>query len=237
MLNLRSILIAFLFLRLLAAQAETGADIIKASGVKSGFIVHLGCGEGDLTMQLSAGKQCLAHGLDTNSETVQQARLNLAQMQKFGKVTAGVYDGEHLLYAENLVSLIVVSDAAKVSRKEILRVLAPLGVILQKQKGDWVRTAKPWPTHFLHGPNNNAVVQDTEVSAPRLLQWVGAPRFSRSHEEMASFSACVTTQGRLFYIVDEAQLRLESRRFQEHSDPLTPRYYRDAAWGMMGEKL
>ena len=129
MLNLRSILVTFLFLSLLSAQAESGADIIKTSGVKGGFIVHLGCGEGDLTMQLATGKQYLVHGLDTHSETVQQARLNLAQVQKFGTVTAGVYDGEHLPYAENLVNLIVVSDAAKVSRKEMLRALAPLGEI------------------------------------------------------------------------------------------------------------
>ena len=217
MLNLRSILVAFLFLPVLTAQAEKGADLIKASGVKGGFVVHLGCGVGDLTMQLAVGKQYLVHGLDTNSETVQQARLNLAQVEKFGTVTASAYDGMHLPYAENLVNLIVVSDAAKVSRKEMLRVLAPLGVILQKENGEWVRTAKPWPkaidewTHFLHGPDNNAVAQDTEVGAPRSLQWVGAPRFSRSHEEMASFSACVTTQGRLFYIVDEAPI--ESVRF------------------------
>ena len=142
---MRSILVAFLFLPILAAQAESGVDLIKTSGVKGGFIVHLGCGEGDLTMQLAVGEQYLVHGLDTNSATVQQARLNLAQVQKFGKVTAGVYDGEHLPYADNLVNLIVVSDAAKVSRKEMLRVLAPLGVILQKLKGDWIRTAKPWP--------------------------------------------------------------------------------------------
>ena len=163
MLNLRSILIALFFLPPLAVQAKTGADIIKASGIKGGFIVHLGCAAGDLTMQLAAGDQYLVHGLDTRSETVQQARLNLAQVEKFGTVTAGVFDGEHLPYAENLVNLIVISDAAKVSRKEMLRVLAPLGVILQKEDGEWIRTTKPWPkaidewTHFLHGPNNNAV--------------------------------------------------------------------------------
>ena len=139
MLKLRSILVAFFFLPLLTAQAENGADLIKASGVKGGFIVHLGCGAGDLTMQLAVGKQYLVHGLDTNSETVQQARLNLAQVEKFGTVTASAYDGMHLPYAENLVNLIVVSDAAKVSRKEMLRVLAPLGVILEKQEGEWER--------------------------------------------------------------------------------------------------
>ena len=217
MLNLRSILFAFFFLPLLAVQAETGADIVKTSGVQGGFIVHLGCGDGDLTMQFAVGAQYLVHGLDTRSETVQQARLNLAQVKKFGTVTAGVFDGEHLPYADNLVNLIVISDAARVSRKEMLRVLAPLGAILEKQDGGWVRTTKPWPksidewTHFLHGPNNNAVARDTEVGAPRSLQWVGAPRFSRSHEEMASFSACVSARGRLFYIVDEAPI--ESVRF------------------------
>ena len=37
MVNLRSILTAFFFLPLLAIQAETGANIIKTSGVLAGF--------------------------------------------------------------------------------------------------------------------------------------------------------------------------------------------------------
>ena len=206
-----------LFLPRLALRAEIGVDILKKSGIKGGLVVHLGCGEGNLTMQLAPENRYLVHGLDTNSETIQQARLNLAQVQRFGTVTASVYDGTHLPYADNLVNLIVVSNEAKVSRQEMLRVLAPLGTILEKQNGTWVKTMKPWPksidewTHFLHGPNNNAVAQDTEVAAPRSLRWVGAPRFSRSHEEMASFSACVSAKGRLFYIVDEAPI--ESVRF------------------------
>jgi hypothetical protein len=99
-------------------------------------------------------------------------------VEKFGAVTASAYVGMHLPYAENLVNLIVVSDAVKVSRKEVLWVLAPLGVMLKKENGKWVRTTKPWPkvidawTHFLHGPGNNAVVQDTEVDAPR--SWLRA---------------------------------------------------------------
>lgn len=217
MLNMRSIIIIFFFLPLIATQAKTGAEIIKASGIQGGVIVHLGCGSADLTIQLATGDPFLVHGLDTNSEIVQQARRNLAKAREFGKVSASVFDGTHLPYADNLVNLIVISDSAKVSREEMLRVLTPLGVIMEKKEGKWTRIVKPWPktidewTHFLHGPDNNAVARDTEVGAPRSLQWVGAPRFSRSHEEMASFSACVSARGRLFYIVDEAPI--ESVRF------------------------
>ena len=55
------------------------------------------------------------------------------------------------------------------------------------------RTTTPWP-------------RDTAVDIPRSIQWVAEPRWGRSHEELASLSAAVTAQGRIFYIVDEAPL-------------------------------
>ncbi|MFC1499172.1 PQQ-binding-like beta-propeller repeat protein [Verrucomicrobiota bacterium] len=79
-----------------------------------------------------------------------------------------------------------------------------------EDKGDYLVFKKPVPpeiddwTHYLHGADGNAVANDTVVGAPRSLQWVGDPRWARSHEELASMSACVSSKGRLFYIIDEA---------------------------------
>ncbi|MBN2450019.1 MAG: PQQ-binding-like beta-propeller repeat protein, partial [Lentisphaeria bacterium] len=47
---------------------------------------------------------------------------------------------------------------------------------------------------------------DTLVDIPRSLQWMAEPRWGRSHEELASLSAAVIAQGRLFAILDEAPL-------------------------------
>ncbi|GAG01460.1 unnamed protein product, partial [marine sediment metagenome] len=93
-----------------------------------------------------------------------------------------------------------------------MRVLTPGGVALVRRDGTWVKTVKPWPdemdewTHFLHGPQNNAVSEDVLVGPPKSLRWAGPPRWGRTHEELASMSAMVSSGGRLFYIVDNAPL-------------------------------
>ena len=57
---------------------------------------------------------------------------------------------------------------------------------------EWTKTVKPRPaeiddwTHFLHGPTNNAVADDSVVGPPRQLQWVGGPRWARSHHHLGS---------------------------------------------------
>jgi len=114
-----------------------------------------------------------------------------------------------LPYADNLVSLLVAEDLKDVPMDEVLRVLVPDGVAYVKQDGRWTRTVKPRPaemdewTHYLHDPSNNAVAHDAMVGPPRRLQWVGSPRWSRHHDHMASLSALVSSNGRIFYIMDE----------------------------------
>ena len=61
-----------------------------------------------------------------------------------------------------------------------------------------MKFAKPVPddidvwTHCLHGPDNNAVANDTVVGPPRHLQWVGPPRWTRDHNKLNSISSVVT---------------------------------------------
>ena len=70
MFNLRSILVVFFFLSLLTVQAETGADIVKTSGVQGGFIVHLGCGDGDLLAHLQDDRQVNGYGLEIDQDNI-----------------------------------------------------------------------------------------------------------------------------------------------------------------------
>ncbi|UCE47170.1 MAG: PQQ-binding-like beta-propeller repeat protein, partial [Phycisphaerales bacterium] len=95
---------------------------------------------------------------------------------------------------------------------EIQRVMAPRGVVLVNKGGRWRKRTKPWPddidewTHFLHGPDNNAVAEDTRVLPPRHTQWVAGPRWGRSHDHLSGLSAAVSAAGRLFYIIDEGPI-------------------------------
>jgi len=193
-----------------AAAAESSAEeILKSSGVKGGLVVHLHCGDGKLTAALRVGDAFLVHGLDTDQSNVEQARRHFHHLGVQGPVSADRFDGRHLPYADNLVNLLVAEDLGNVSMDEVTRVLVPRGVACVKRNGTWSSATKPWPdaidewTHFLHGPDNNAVAQDTRVAPPRHMQWVAGPRWARSHDHLASLSAAVSAGGRIFYIVDE----------------------------------
>jgi len=205
-----------------ACWADSAEQILATTGVKGGLVVHLGCGDGKLTAALRAGQGYLVHGLDVDPKNVAAARRNIKALGVYGNVAVDTLRGERLPYAEDLVNLVVSEDPGGVSLGEVLRVLRPGGVAYVKQHGRWQKTVKPWPkqldqwTHYLHGPDNNAVAHDSVVDVPRRLRWVGRPKFARAHEQLASLGACVTAGGRLFYIVDEtpcADVRFPSKWF------------------------
>ena len=200
---------------LCAGPAEEAQQILSATGVKGGLVVHLGCGDGRLTAALRANDSYLVHGLDADAANVEKARTHIRSLGLYGPVSVQRWaDVACLPYADNFVNLIVISDSgSEIPEAEVIRALAPLGVAYARGKdGKWAKTVKPWPkeidqwTHFLHGPDGNAVAADTVVGPPNYLQWMGAPRWTRSHEELSSISAVVSASGRMFSIVDEGQL-------------------------------
>ncbi len=194
----------------LVPQVRAADKILAAGGVKGGFVVHLGYGDVKLTAGLKKSDAYIVHGLDTDPAKVQEARKHFLAGKFNGTVSAAAFDGEHLPYIDNMVNLLVVSSRFKVSQAELMRVLAPNGVLLEQAAKGWKKTVKPVPkeldewTHYLRGPDNNAVSKDTAITAPlKHLQWKGSPKYSRHHDKASSIPAVVTTGGRIFYIVDE----------------------------------
>jgi len=192
-----------------SADAVLARDILDASGVEGGLIVHLGCGDGKLTAALRAGDAYLVHGLDDEQSNVERARATIRSLGLYGPVSADRCLGGRLPYVDNLVNLVVAEGLGQVGMDEVMRVLCPNGVAYVKHGGKWIKTVKPRPaeldqwTHWLHDPTGNAVSRDTVVGPPRQLQWVGGPKWARSHDHLASVSAAVSAGGRIFYIVDE----------------------------------
>ncbi|KPJ71439.1 MAG: hypothetical protein AMS14_09145 [Planctomycetes bacterium DG_20] len=192
-----------------AAAENEARRILDAAGVKGGLVVHVGCGDGRLTAALHAGQRYLVHGLDTDAATVEAARAHIQSLGLYGPVSADRFDGARLPYVDNLVNLLVAEDLGNVAMDEVMRVLAPRGVAYIRQSGNQTRTVKPWPetidewTHYLHGPDNNAVANDTVAGPPRRIQWKAGPAYARHHDTLASVSALVSTAGRVFYVIDE----------------------------------
>jgi len=189
-------------------------QILRESGVRGGLVVHVGCGEGELTAALRAGEGYIVHGLDTDPANAQRARARVRSLGLYGPVSIDTFDGRRLPYVDNLVNLVVAEDLGEVPMAEVLRVLCPRGMAYVMRDGRWTRTVKPWPdaidewTHFLHGPDNNAVADDLVVAPPRRMQWLAGPQWTRNHHRdkgtQGAVRAMVSAGGRLFYMVDEA---------------------------------
>ncbi|MHC4558664.1 MAG: outer membrane protein assembly factor BamB family protein [Planctomycetota bacterium] len=192
----------------LGSEREQARQILDASGVKGGLIVHLGCGDGRLTAALHANDSYLVHGLTRGRQDLAKARRNIRDEGLYGPVTVDLIEGKSLPYIDNSVNLIVAEGPAEVPRQEIIRVLVPQGVAYLRESDEWTKVIKPQPgnidewTHYLHDSSNNAVAHDTAIGPLRHLQWDGAPRYSRHHEYTSSVAAVISAQGRLFSIID-----------------------------------
>ena len=197
---------------LLGALLFTGstmaiAGLVEESGVKGGIVVRLGVDSGKQLADLLVSDRYLVQGLEIDKKKISEARAWLRARGQYGKISVNLMAGDTLPYADNTVNLLIIESGKwQVANGELERVLVPGGVALIAGK----KTVKPVPTniddwtHYLHGPDNNAVAEDTVVSTPRSIQWVSDPMWARSHEQLASVSAMVTTGGRVFYIEDLA---------------------------------
>jgi len=187
-------------------------QILNATNTEGGLIVHIGCGQGNLTAALRVSQGCLVHGLDTDTHALEVARAHIRELQVYGPVSVERFDGKRLPYAENLVNLVVTEDIGGVTMEEVMRVLAPGGTAYVRQDGRWSKTLKPHPkntdewTHFLHDASGNVVANDQVVGPPRYLQWIAEPQHTRSHEHTPSINALVSAGGRIFYIADQASI-------------------------------
>ena len=127
-----AILLLSCVISLIAAQPinpqQQAAKILNAANFKGGLIIHIGSADGALTTALRAGDNYIVQGLDTDPDNVKKAGRAIASKALNGKVTVRQFDGTNLPYIDNLANLIVVTGKCKVSKKEILRVLAPRGV-------------------------------------------------------------------------------------------------------------
>lgn len=189
---------------------QAAATIYSLSSLQGGLVVHVGSTDGELTAALGQSDRYVVQGLARSSNGVKQARSFVKSQGCYGRVSVTLWTGPLLPYSDNLVNLLVVEPAQLVADTELMRVLSPGGtLVMHHHDGTWEVRRKPWSdaidqwTHYLHGPDNNAVARDTQAGSPHHMQWVAGPRWARGHEVLATISAVVTARGRLFYIADE----------------------------------
>lgn len=193
----------------LADADSDAAAILKQSGVSAGFVVHLDPESEALTEALRQNDAIQVHGLIRDAKGIDAARRRIRSGGNYGDVAIDRFAGRELPYVDNLVNLLVTENLGDVPLDEVMRVLVPNGVAMIREGDAWKKISKPEPgntdewSHYLHDATGNSVAHDDVVAPPRHLQWVGSPRWSRHHDRMASMSALVSTNGRMFYIMDE----------------------------------
>jgi outer membrane protein assembly factor BamB len=194
------------------AENELARQILDATGLTGGLIVHLDCGDGRLTAALRANDHYVVQGLNTDAGEVEQARKYIQGLGIYGPVSVERFGGKRLPYAENLVNLVVAENLGGVTMAEAIRVTAPGGTVYAKRDGRWAKTVKPRPdnidewTHYLHDAGGNPVAHDEVVGPPARIQWTAEPRHTRSHEHVPGIQALVSAGGRIFYIANEAAI-------------------------------
>ena len=187
-------------------QAKDPAAALKEAGITGGLVVHLGCGDAEMTVALRISDACTVHGLDRTPPNVHRARRHIQSKGLYGPISVDHLHGKALPYVDNLVRALVVSDAGAIPRDELMRVVCPGGVALidgQLTVKPWPKEMAQWPQHY-NTPDNNAVSFDGAVGPPRYYRWIAEPEWQRSHLGLPSMHSLVSARGRLYSIEDRA---------------------------------
>lgn len=210
----------------LAAPPTNPSALIDQLSVSPGLAVVLDDVKGGTVSDLAGREGLIVQALTTQPEQLAATRRSLAHGRQAGRVSVHMYDGMHLPYVDRSVNLLVAATTnpkrKRAFQQEILRVLAPGGVVLlppdtdlqmdgvtPEPAGDFIAFRKPiqqdtdeW-SHYHHDPQGTMVAQDRVVGPPARIQWLGGPKWLRNHDFMASMHAMVSSGGRVFYIIDE----------------------------------
>ena len=215
-----------------AVDAMQAGELLEAAGRTHGFVVFVGGAGAPLLADLASDQALVGQTLCFEDAELRDARARIRQAGVYGRVSACLFAGDQLPYTDNLVNTLVVWRG-DIGGPEIERVLAPRGVALVRgnvppgvtdqavwqpvewSSGRWFRYVKPVPkdiddwTHYLHGPDNNAVARDTTVGPPRSMQWRAEPMWGRDHHSEKGTYPTVRTvlsaAGRLICMIDQTR--------------------------------
>lgn len=130
-----------------ALPADVAAEA-DAAGCRVGLAVVVGSSDGAAEVALAAGGQRLVQGLARDEASLTAARATIGAHGFYGLASViRPLSLATLPYADGLVDLLVVDadrlGAAAPPGDEILRVVAPRGLVLTHRGGRWSRSVKP----------------------------------------------------------------------------------------------
>jgi outer membrane protein assembly factor BamB len=184
---------------------------VENLGFSGGIVVAVDFANGTEVADLAAANgHFIYHGLFTTEDAVDAAKQEMVAAGLHGQVSCERYNGQDLPYVDGLINLVLCSASCAVPTNELMRVLAPEGMLMvEDSDGEWQTTIKPIPSgmdewgQFLHGADNNGVSLD-DVGPPQRIRWHAGPEHGRHKRNSPSFSNMVTADGVIFTIEDTA---------------------------------
>ena len=188
--------------------AEAAENILSKSGITAGICIDLGCGTGELALELVRQSQLYVIGIDSNPANVNRARRMLDNAGIYGsRVTIHVGDPRKTPYPRNFANLILSSQSLAgeygvLDKAEIERLQRPYGGVvclgtpgrLRVRRRGPLEGAGSW-THQNCDPANTICSLDKIVRGPLEMAWYRdgvieiadrhaqgpAPLFNRGH--------------------------------------------------------
>ncbi|MFC1764659.1 PQQ-binding-like beta-propeller repeat protein [Planctomycetota bacterium] len=184
-------------------------QLVTESGFSGGIVVALDFSDGKAIADLAVKDSFVVHSLLTTEAGVEKARREIVAAGRYGRISCDLYNGRDLPYVDGLVNIVLCKSSCQVPAEELMRVIAPGGLLLVEGPGGWKKTVKPksagtdeW-NQYLHGADNNGVSRDN-VGPPQRLRWHAGPEYGRHKALSPSFPNMVSADGVVFTIEDWA---------------------------------
>ena len=201
--------------------AATAERIVAETGIRQGYGLVLGCGQGELLRELALRTDLRILGVEQDPKVVAAARRALDEAGLYGvRVAVHLWEAgaDSLPCPDGFANLIVcngldTSDGRPVTVKDVFRHLRPYGGVAVgcgdvAERGP-VPDAGVW-THLYADPANTACSNDPWVGAPMQLQWFGRPgprlMVDRHHRNVAPLAR----DGRVFVLGDQVLLGIDA---------------------------
>lgn len=216
----------------LADDAAQARELLDLAGVRAGVCIHLDCGRtgsAGLSAALATARpRLVVHGLALTEEARARAAAAVESSGCLGRVVVEKIPVSPLPYYDNYANLLVVEDAAAmekagVDEAEMLRVLAPGGVLCRRSSGKWKKVVKPWPPGMddwpmaRHDAGGTRVSLDERLTFPLAYRWLeGLPSNMREEDSHGSTMGLVLAGGRCFSLTatDPENLDWDNPRHQ-----------------------
>lgn len=154
---------------------EAARKILDQSGIKAGYALELGCGDGRLALELARQSDLFIYGIEPDAKNVERARANLEAAGLYGSrvmvLQGDLTDTKLPIYFANLI---VSHSSGKALADEAHRLLRPYGGVFVNGnkvfKRGKLEGAGQW-SHQYANPANTVNSADELVKGPLGMLW------------------------------------------------------------------